>query len=88
MSNTLARFSCDPARGNVPTEAVLPALLSALAELPRSADPAKVLAGLARLCVPLCCDGCAISIVQPDQPGYRLHWPPVGAELDGPVEPG
>ena len=76
MSESLVRFG----RGNHE------AALDALAELPRAAEPAAVLAGLARRCVPICCDSCLISI---DRDGYRLRWPPAAAELDGPagVEP-
>lgn len=56
--------------------------LSTLAELPRAAEPAVVLAELARRCVAICCDSCTISI---DRDGYRLRWPPAEVGLDGPV---
>jgi hypothetical protein len=76
MSDNLARVDELWQRGD------LEVVLSTLAELPRAAEPAVVLASLARRCVATCCDSCTISI---DRDGYRLRWPPAGAELDGPV---
>jgi hypothetical protein len=76
MSDNLARVDDRWQRGD------LEVVLSTLAELPRTAEPAAVLAELARRCVATWCDSCTISI---DRDGYRLRWPPAGAELDGPV---
>lgn len=76
MSDNLARVDDLWHRGD------LEVVLSTLAELPRAAEPAAVLASLARRCVATCCDSCTISV---DRDGYRLRWPPAGAELDGPV---
>jgi len=76
MSDSLARVAGHSQRGD------LEVVLSTLAELPRAAEPATVLASLARRCVATFCDSCTIST---DRDGYRLRWPPAGADLDGPV---
>src|SRR6185437_6588361 len=76
MADSLARSDGDPGRDS------LAVVLGALTELPRSADPAEVLAELARLCVPICSDNCAIST---GRAGHRLRWPPTESDLGGPV---
>jgi hypothetical protein len=85
MSSTLARFTCDPARTAAPAEILLPELLAALDGLVGSAEPGVVFTSLVRLCVPLCCDSCTISIIESDGAAYQLRWPHADAELDGPA---
>lgn len=75
MSDNLAWFDRDGQRDD------LEVALSRLAELPRSAEPAVVLAALARRSVATSCDACTISM----EDGFRWRWPPAEAELDGPV---
>jgi ANTAR domain-containing protein len=81
MSNTLARYSCDQARIATPAEIPLPQLLAALDRLVGSVQPGVVFTGVARLCVPMCCDSCTISIVEDAGVAYRLCWPQADPEV-------
>ncbi len=50
-------------------------ILQALNGLVASAEPAVVFTSLARLCVPVLCDGATITVTTADQLAYQAKWP-------------
>ncbi|MEO6701297.1 MAG: ANTAR domain-containing protein [Jatrophihabitantaceae bacterium] len=80
----MSRISHDPV-APAASEVSVADLRADLAALVRSTSPAEVFADLARICVPMYCDACTISIVESSDHAYQIRWPHPNEQLDGPI---